>query len=121
MAFRVRDILDRDMFVARDQTETGLRDACRDGVGVDPSKGFADRCLLPNIVNAWSKGQSRCSGPQHVENLSLCWVQIGNMQEARLLAQSHYESSEEKPADGQLDAETLARVVSLPEAASSEN
>ena len=52
MAFRVQEILDKELFVALDTTEEALRLTCKDAFGIDPSKGFTHKRELAKVVKA---------------------------------------------------------------------
>ena len=43
MAFRVQEILDKELFVALDTTEEALRLTCKDAFGNDAFKGFTHK------------------------------------------------------------------------------
>ena len=56
MAFRVQEILDKELFAALDTTEETLRTTCKEGFGIDPAKGFHSQTR----TREGSKSLNRC-------------------------------------------------------------
>ena len=52
MAFRVQEVLDKELFVALDTTEQALRKTCEQAFGIDPSKSFLHKRELAKVVKA---------------------------------------------------------------------
>ena len=135
MAFRVQEIHDRGLFVALDTSEEGLRKTAEEAFGVDPAKGFIHKRELAKIVKAWQTAKvqnetkvrvdavARAHG-EPVTMLHPDWVslmtkfkkQFGqHWHDNALPAQSYFELFEERLAEGCMQAETLAHVVSVEE------
>ena len=56
-AFRVRGITDRFLFVALDETTEGLRNTCREALGVDTNLNFEHKLEFAKISKAWSSAK----------------------------------------------------------------
>ena len=56
-AFRVRGITDRFLFVALDETTEGLRNTCREALGVDTNLNFEQKLEFAKISKAWSSAK----------------------------------------------------------------
>ena len=140
MAFRVQEIIDRVLFVALDTSEEGLRKTAEEAFGVDPAKGFVHKRELAKIVKAWHTAKvqnetkvrvdavARAHG-EPVQMLHLDWVSLmtkfkkqygQHWHDDSLTSQSYFELFEERLAEGCLQAETLAHVVSVEEQAEQE-
>ena len=135
--FRVHKIKDAAIFAAMDTTAEELKDTVREAFGVDTAKyGLPHKVEWANIRNAWLAVKvnhevktrvdavARAHG-QHIQYLTADWAsmlvqfkkkQYGlNIHEAKLPAQSYYESFEERLHNEVIEAGTLAHVVSLEE------
>ena len=126
MAFRVQEILDKELFVALDTTEEALRTTCKEAFGIDPAKGFTHKRELAKVVKAWKDAKvhsetkvkydsvARAHG-EPVSMLSADWNQLlaafkqkygEHLHDTVLPAQSYFEAFEEKLSDGNLRAES---------------
>ena len=135
MQFRVRGITDRFLFVALDETTEGLRNTCREALGVDTTLNFEHKLEFAKISKAWSSAKiaaetkekidavHRARG-EPVQMLEGDWVSLiraskvkygKNIHPSRLPAQSYFESYEEKLSNTTWRAEPLTHVVSLQE------
>ena len=56
-AFRVQEIIDRELSVALDTSEESLRDTCKEAFGVDSTKGFTHRRELGKVIKAWNNAK----------------------------------------------------------------
>ena len=56
-AFRVRGITDRLLFVALDETTEGLRNTCKEALGVDTNLNFEHKLEFAKISKAWSSAK----------------------------------------------------------------
>ena len=56
-AFRVRGITDRLQFVALDETTEGLRNTCKEALGVDTNLNFEHKLEFAKISKAWSSAK----------------------------------------------------------------
>ena len=131
MAFRVQEVLDKELFVALDTTEEAHRKTCEEAFGINPSKSFLHKkrtgqsrqslegCQSPcrrhrGQVRRGRKGSRRTG--LHVGPRLDFVVEFGeHLHDTVLPAQSYFESFEEKLSDGRLNAETLAQIVSVAE------
>ena len=135
MAFRVQEILDKELFIALDTSEETLRLTCKDAFGIDPTKSFAHKRELAKVVKAWKEARvhaetkvkydsvARAHG-EPVSMLTPDWNQLiaafkqkygEHLHDTVLPAQSYFEAFEEKLSDGNLRAESLTQVVSVAE------
>ena len=96
MAFRVQEIIDRGLFVALDTSEEGLRKTAEEAFG-EPVQ-----MLHPDWVSLMTKFKKQYGLHWHDDSLP---------------SQSYFELFEERLAEGCLQAETLAHVVSVEEQA----
>ena len=135
MAFRVQEVLDKELFVALDTTEEALRKTCEQAFGIDPSKSFLHKRELAKVVKAWKDAKVHADtkvnydavARAHGETVSMLapdWISLlaafkqkygEHLHDTVLPAQSYFESFEEKLSDGHLKAETLAHIVSVAE------
>ena len=134
--FRVHKIKTAATFAAMDTTVEELKETVREAFGVDTAKyGLPHKVESANIHNAWLsvkvkqevktkvEAAARAHG-QPIQYLTADWAsmifqfkqQYGlNIHDAKLPAQSYYESFEERLHNGVFEAGTLAHVVSLEE------
>ena len=125
----------RRFFVALDQTVEGLTDTLKEAFGVDPSKGFAHKRELAQLIAAWEESKVQCETKTKVDavarahgepisHLPADWESImkgykqkhgANIPEYYLPSQSYFEAFEENLNEGRLRPETLAQVVSVEE------
>ena len=133
-AIRVQKIRNAATFAAMDSTAEDLKETCKEAFGIDPSKyGISHKVEWANVHNAWLASKvnvevktkveavTRAHG-QPITLLTADWAslivqfktQYGmSIHDAKLPAQSYYESFEERLHNGIIEAETLAHVVSL--------
>ena len=83
-AFRVRGITDRFLFVALDETTEGLRNTCREALGVDTKFNFEHKLEFAKISKAWSSAKIASETKEKLirfivlmANLFKCWRAIG--------------------------------------------
>ena len=134
--FRVHKIKTGAIVAAMDTTVEELKETVREAFGVDTAKyGLHHKVEWANIHNAWlavkvnqevkSKVDAvvRALG-QPIQHLTADWASMifqfkqqngMNIHDAKLPAQSYFESFEERLHNGAIEAETLAHVVSLEE------
>ena len=132
---RVQGVNDRETFVSLADSVPEFREAAKDLFGIDTAKGPQHRLMQARIVKAWnaSKHYSEAqlkvdaNAKAHGETITMPssdWMSLidqfrakygAHIHESCLPAQSYYEAFEEKLADGQLGAETLAQVISFAE------
>ena len=123
------------VFVALDPTVEGLTDTLKEAFGVDPSKGFAHKRELAQLIAAWEESKVQCETKTKVDavarahgepisHLPADWESImkgykqkhgANIPEYYLPSQSYFEAFEEKVNEGRLRPETLAQVVGVEE------
>ena len=135
MAFRVQEVLDKELFVALDTTEEAHRKICEQAFCIDPSKSFLHKRELAKVVKAWKDAKVHADtkvnydavARAHGETFSMLapdWISLlaafklkygEHLHDTVLPAQSYFESFEEKLSDGHLKAETLAQIVSVAE------
>ena len=133
--FRCNRIKSQAVFVALDRTMDGLTDTLKEAFGVDPSKGFAHKHELAQLIAAWEESKVQCETKTKVDAVSRShgeptshlpadWQSImkgfkqkhgANIPEYYLPSQSYFEAFEEKVNEGRLRPETLAQVVSVEE------
>ena len=132
---QVQGMNDRETFTALASSIPEFRAAAKDLFGVDIAKGPTNRLMQFRIVKAWnatkhhSEAQLRVdsNASAHGEAIimpSAGWMSLvdqfrlkygAHLHDNCLPSQSDYKSLEEDLADGQLNAETLAHVISLAE------
>ena len=115
-AFRVRGITDRFLFVALDETTEGLRNTCREALGVDTNLNFEHKLEFAKILKAWSSAKIAAETKEKIDAVHRAhgepvqilegdWVNLirafkvkygRSIHPSRLPAQSYYESYEEK-------------------------
>lgn len=135
MAFRVQEVLDKELFVALDSTEEDLRKTCEEAFGIIPSKNFTHKRELAKVIKAWKDAKVHAEAKvkydsvarAHGETVAMLapdWISLTaafkqkygeHLHDTVLPAQSYFEAFEEKLSDGHLKAETLAQVVSVAE------
>ena len=132
---RVQGVNDRETFVSLADSVPEFREAAKDLFGIDTAKGPQHRLMQARIVKArnaskhYSEAQLKvdANAKAHGETITMPssdWMSLidqfrakygAHIHESCLPAQSYYEAFEEKLADGQLGAETLAQVISFAE------
>ena len=116
MAFRVQEVLDKELFVALDTTEEALRKTCEQAFGIDPSKSFLHKRELAKVVKAWKDAKVHADtkvnydavARAHGETVSMLapdWISLlaafkqkygEHLHDTVLPAQSYFESFEER-------------------------
>ena len=130
--FRLRKILDRQLFVALDENETAIVRTLAKAFQLDTDE-FEDKLELAKISKAWStakvQSDTNCkvdavqkAHGEPVQLLSEDWASLmrqlkkkyGKQHPSKLPGQSYFEAFQEKLASGELKAETLAQVIKKP-------
>ena len=130
--FRINELCDRELFVAIDRDEDGLRSTMKSDFGLDQEKGFAQKREVAKVVKAWNmakvqsevKVKADAAARAHgvpITMLEPDWALLfknkygSHIPTSALPAQSFFESFEEMVANGTLKGITLAHVVSAKE------
>ena len=132
MAFRLNEIVDREMFSELDVDEISFRKTMVN-FGVDESKSFAHKRELTKLLKAWKATKIQVETKQKIDavqrahgepvqtlvadwNSMICSFKDkygSNIHDSRLPAQSYFDGFEERLSDGSMIAEPLTHVVSM--------
>ena len=65
--FRCNRLKSQAVFVVLDRTVEGLTDTLKEAFGVDPSKGFAHKRELAQLIAAWEESKVQCETKTEVD------------------------------------------------------